>query len=77
MEALAHNIVDGENTGPSPQLSPPPVLITSINNLDDVTAVERELSRSVGSKECNARTRVTNTDGVGFTGLTRSLEGGC
>ena len=46
--SLAYNIVDGENTSPPPQLSPPPVLITSINNLDDVTTFERELPRVCG-----------------------------
>jgi hypothetical protein len=39
------DVVDRENAGPPPQLSPPPVLITPIDDLDNVTTVERELSR--------------------------------
>jgi hypothetical protein len=41
----AYDIVDRENACPSPQLTPPPVLITSIDNSDDVSAIESKLSR--------------------------------
>ena len=49
-DSIAYDVVDGENTSSSLQLTPPPVLITPINDPDNVTAIEGKLFRFSGLK---------------------------
>lgn len=48
--SCAYNVIYGENTGSSSQLTPPPILITPIDNPDNIATVEGELSDLSGFK---------------------------
>ena len=44
MSANTHHIIHRENARPAFQLAPPPILVSTINNLDDIPLFKRELA---------------------------------
>jgi hypothetical protein len=40
-----HNIINRENASPALELASPPILVATVNDLDDITLVKRQFAR--------------------------------